>query len=128
LDASRWDGEGEGDAGDFHLKGSHPRGADGHGVFDFGWRAAYFEVAYLAGEVADCAVRGVEIAVGFVEAALQEAVPCGFAGAVFRRFTGLTLVGRVNVVVDRRHLLAFGVLLGPWFWTPHSSCFCLLVT
>jgi hypothetical protein len=127
LDASRWDGEGEGASGDFDLEGSHAGRANRHGVFDFGRRPAYFEVAYLAGHADDFLLGGVEVEAGLVKAALQEAVPGGFA-AVFCCFVGLTLIGRVNVVVDRRHLLAFGVLLGPWFWTPHSSCFCLLVT
>jgi hypothetical protein len=115
LDASRWDGEGEGASGDLHLEGAHAGGADGHGVFDFGRGSAYFEVAYLAGHLDDFSLGGVEVEAGLVEAALQEAVS--------GRFTGLALIGLVNVVVDRRHLLAFGVLLGPGFGTPHTSCF-----
>jgi hypothetical protein len=116
LDALRWDGEGEGDAGDFHLEGSHPRGANRHGVFDFGRRAAYFEIAYLAGHTDDFSLGSVEVEAGLVEASLQEAVPGGFADAVFRCFTGLTLIGRVNVVVDRRHLLVFGVPAWALVW------------
>jgi hypothetical protein len=109
LDASRWDGEGEGASGDFDLEGAHVCGSHGHAVFGFGRGSAYFEVAYLAGHTDDFLLGGVEVEAGLVEAALQEAVPGGFVGVVFCCFACLGRVGPVNVVVDRRHLLVFGV-------------------
>jgi hypothetical protein len=128
LDALRWDGEGEGEAGDVHLEGAHACGADAHAVFDFGRQLSYFEVAYLAGHLEDFSLGGVEVEAGFVEASLQEAGADGVVGVVRCGFTGVTLVGLVNVVVDRRHLLVFGVLLGPGLGRPTRPVVCLPVT